>query len=81
MPAAERAAAPVAAVVALPDPRFCAWRGGALLGAADAAREGWVRREAMEEGVAVGRPGRYDVAASLLAQLQTFAQQFSLSTA
>jgi hypothetical protein len=80
LPAAERAAATVAAVVALPDPRLCAWRGGALLGAADSAREGWVRREAMEEGVAVGRPGRYDMAASLLAQLQTFAQQFSLTT-
>ena len=79
LPAADRATTPVAAVVALPDPRLCVWRGGALLGAADAAREGWVRREAMEEGVAVGRPGRYDVAASLLAQLQTFAQQFSLS--
>jgi len=68
-------AAPPAAFASLarPDPRFVAWRGGALLASVDTTRDGWVTRESWAEGVAVGRPGRHDASMPVTARLNTYA--------
>ena len=49
-----------------------AWRGGALMAAAEAAREAWARAAAVTEGVEVGKPGRYDAASTLVAKLNAY---------
>ena len=49
-----------------------AWRGGALMAAAEATREAWARAAAVTEGVEVGKPGRYDAATTLVAKLNAY---------
>lgn len=71
-PAEQEPPAAALATAARPEPRFAAWRGGALLAAVDGARDGWVRREALTQGVLVGQPGRYDATATVLSQLTTY---------
>lgn len=61
--------APVATHLAGP---HAAWRGGALLAAADATRDAWLRRDAATDGVSVGRPGRYDAATTLVSKLAAY---------